>query len=302
MKAAAFDYVRAHTVTDALALLARHGESAKLVSGGQSLLPALNLRLMAPGILIDIAHIGELRGITVAGDVLRLGALTRHVDLQTSSDVALHAPLLTEAIGHVAHPAIRNRGTLGGNLAHADPASELPACLMALGATVRVIGARGERRMAARDFFTGVYATALEPGEILIGVDLPVRAPNGVQAFEELSRRSGDYAIVGLACAGQIATQISGAQLTALRLAYFAVGDHATLAAKASAALLNRPITADVIATAQVALADDLDPHNDPQATAAMRLHLARVLLARAIPKLLGASSPGLNNAGLKTA
>jgi aerobic carbon-monoxide dehydrogenase medium subunit len=290
MKAAAFDYVRASSLPEALNLLVQHGENAKLVSGGQSLMPALNLRLMAPGILIDIAHVAELRGINVAGSVLRIGALTRHVDLQTSPLVAKHAPLLTAAIGHVAHPAIRNRGTIGGNLAHADPASELPACLMALDATVRVIGPRGERQIAARAFFVGVYATALAIDEILIGVDVPVCHANSVFSFEELSRRSGDYAIVGLACAGQLA----GGQMTALNLAYFAVGDHATLATHAAAHLVGQAVTAASITAAQAALERDLDPHTDPQATPAMRLHLARVLLARALPKLLGAPIAGL--------
>jgi aerobic carbon-monoxide dehydrogenase medium subunit len=284
MKAAAFDYVRAHSLPEALALLTRHGDGAKLVAGGQSLLPALNLRLMAPSVLIDIAHVPELRGISITDDHLRIGALTRHVELQTSPLIAAHAPLLTQAIAHVAHPAIRNRGTLGGNLAHADPASELPACLLALEATLHVAGPQGTRDVAAHDFFTGVYTTALEPGDILLGVTLPVAKPGMVHAFHELSRRSGDYAIVGLACAGHF----TSGQFSTLNLAYFAVGDHAVLAKTAAAALTTRALTPDVITSAQSALAHDLDPHSDPQATAAMRLHLARVLLARALPVLTG--------------
>ena len=292
MKAAAFDYIRATGLANAVQLLVTHGDAAKLVAGGQSLLPALNLRLMAPGILIDIAHVPELRGIAVDGNVLRVGALTRHVELQSSPLIAEHAPLLRTAIAHVAHPAIRNRGTIGGNLAHADPASELPACMLALGATIRVTGPAGERLIAARDFFTGVYSTALRPDEILTGVDVPVRHAQDVFAFDELSRRSGDYAIVGLACAGRLV----GGQFAALSLAYFAVGDHATLATKAAAALTGRAITLAAIAEAQAALSQDLDPHDDPQATAAMRLHLARVLLVRAVPKLVGPSASGLKS------
>jgi aerobic carbon-monoxide dehydrogenase medium subunit len=284
MKAAAFDYVRASSLADAIDLLSRHGDGAKLVAGGQSLIPALNLRLMAPSVLIDIGRVEDLRGISVVAGTVQLGALTRHVELQTSPLIAEHAPLLRAAIAHVAHPAIRNRGTLGGNLAHADPASELPACLLALGATIRVAGPAGERRIAARDFFTGVYATALQPGEILAGVELPARQPGDVFAFDEFARRSGDYAIVGLACAGRL----TGGQFSTLNLAYFAAGDHAALATHAAAVLTGRAMTAGTIAAAQAALSQDLDPHNDPQATPAMRMHLARVLLGRAVATLMG--------------
>jgi aerobic carbon-monoxide dehydrogenase medium subunit len=289
MKAAAFDYVRAHSLPEALALLATHGDGAKLVAGGQSLLPALNLRLMAPSILIDIAHVQELRGVSIRADRLRIGALTRHVELQTSPLIAEHAPLLALAIAHVAHPAIRNRGTIGGNLAHADPASELPACMIALDATICIAGPKGQREIAARNFFTGVYETALAPGEILIAVDVPVQTTDAVFDFEELSRRSGDYAIVGLACAGRL---VDGT-LHALKLAYFAAGDHAVLAENAAAALIGRPITVDTITAAQAALSKDLDPHSDPQATAAMRRHLACVLLGRAAPRLIKHATTG---------
>jgi aerobic carbon-monoxide dehydrogenase medium subunit len=290
MKAAAFDYVRARTLAEAIGLLAQHGDGAKLVSGGQSLIPALNLRLMTPSLLVDLSHVPELKGIAVERGVLRLGAFTRHTELQRSPLVAEHAPLLTKAIEHVAHPAIRNRGTLGGNLAHADPASELPACMIALGATIRTAGANGEKLVAAKDFFTGVYATALEPGDILTGVDVPVRSADAVFAFDELSRRSGDYAIVGLACSGRI----NGGQFLSLNLAYFAAGDHAALATRAAAALTGCAVTHEAVAQARAALAQDLDPHSDPQATAAMRLHLAGVLLGRAIPTLTGQPLAGL--------
>src|ERR1700755_1421350 len=171
MKAAAFAYARATSVDNALELLAAHGDRAKVLSGGQSLMPAMNLRLLAPELLVDIGELAELRGIERDGDVLRIGALTRHVDLLRSPEIAAHAPLLTEAIAHVAHPAIRNRGTLGGSLAHADPASELPACMVALNATVIIRGQGGERRIAAQDFFTGVYETALLPEELLVAVE-----------------------------------------------------------------------------------------------------------------------------------
>src|SRR5579863_7011332 len=184
MKASAFSYARATSVGNALELLVAHGDRAKVLSGGQSLMPAMNLRLIAPELVVDIGGIAELRGITVGDGVLRIGALTRHVDLQRSPDVAAQAPLLTEAIAHVAHPAIRNRGTVGGSLAHADPASELPACMVALNATIVIAGPNGERRVAAKDFFRGIYETALSAQELLIAVEVPIAQKNSVHFFQ----------------------------------------------------------------------------------------------------------------------
>src|SRR3954463_9643672 len=174
MKASAFAYARATSVENALELLPDQGDRAKVLSGGQSLLPAMNLRLISPELVVDIGALAELRGITVSGDTLRIGALTRHADVARSPEIARHAPLLREAIAHVAHPAIRNRGTIGGSLAHADPASELPACMLALGATIFVRGSGDERRIAAEEFFTGIYETALSSQELLVAVELPV--------------------------------------------------------------------------------------------------------------------------------
>src|ERR1700726_2186095 len=185
MKASAFAYARATSIANALELLAAHGDKAKVLSGGQSLMPAMNLRLISPELVVDIGGITELRDIAVRGDVLTIGALTRHVDLLKSPEIAAHAPLLTEAIAHVAHPAIRNKGTLGGSLAHADPASELPACMLALNATIVIQGQAGERRVKAADFFTGIYQTALSPDELLIAVELPAARKNAAHFFHE---------------------------------------------------------------------------------------------------------------------
>src|ERR1700738_1195232 len=193
MKASAFSYARATSVVNALELLGEHGGNAEALAGGQSLMPAMNLRLISPELIVDIGEIAELRGIAVSGDVLAIGALTRHVDLARSLKIAEHAPLLTEAIAHVAHPAIRNRGTLGGSLAHADPASELPACMVALKATIIVRGPAGERRLAAEDFFTGIYETALSAQELLVAVEMPVAQPDSAHFFHEFARRHGDY-------------------------------------------------------------------------------------------------------------
>jgi carbon-monoxide dehydrogenase medium subunit len=251
MKAPAFDYVRATTVAHACALLAEHGPDARLLAGGQSLLPAMNLRLASPSVLIDIGRIGGLNGIERQCDVLRIGALAKHETVLRDATVANHVPLLTAALRHVAHPAIRARGTIGGNLAHADPASELPACMLALDAVIEAASPRGERRIAAEEFFTGLFQTALQPDEMLTAIEIPL--PAQPWFFQEIARRTGDYAIVGLAAAGT-------------RLAFFSVGD--------------RPVLR------QAGSALDLDPPGDLQATGAMRVHLAGVLRNRAMAVL----------------
>ncbi|MGZ3282605.1 MAG: FAD binding domain-containing protein [Xanthobacteraceae bacterium] len=283
MKASAFSYARATSVANALELLGAHGDRAKVLSGGQSLMPAMNLRLISPELIVDIGELAELRGITVSDDILRIGALTRHVDLQRSPEIAAHAPLLTEAAGHVAHPAIRNRGTLGGSLAHADPASELPACMVALNATIIVRGPRGERRIAAVDFFKGIYETGLSPDELLIAVDLPVGRKGSAHFFYEFARRHGDYAIAGLAAQAIV----DGGLFTDLRLAFFAVGDRPVLA-KAAHGLIGVPITPAVLSDTSAALGGELDPEEDQQASASMRRHLAKVLMRRCVAALLG--------------
>jgi carbon-monoxide dehydrogenase medium subunit len=292
MKAAAFAYARATSIDNALQLLAKHGEAAKVLSGGQSLMPAMNLRLISPDVIIDIGELSELKGIAMRGSTLHIGALTRHADLLRSSEIATHAPLLAEAVAHVAHPAIRNRGTIGGSLAHADPAAELPACMLALGAAIVVRGRRGERRIAAADFFTGIFETALGADELLVAVEVPIASKNSVHFFYELARRHGDYAIAGLA----VQALVEGGRFAALRLAYFALGDRPTLA-NVAGKLVNVTVTPALIQEISAVLAVELDPHEDQQASSAMRRHLARVLFARAVaalldrPELAGASA-----------
>jgi carbon-monoxide dehydrogenase medium subunit len=288
MKASAFAYARATSVANALDLLAAHGDRAKVLSGGQSLMPAMNLRLISPELIVDIGELTELRGIAVKGDVLTIGALTRHADLLRSSEIAAHAPLLAEAIAHVAHPAIRNRGTIGGSLAHADPASELPACMLALGATIVVRGSGGERRIGAEEFFIGIYETALSSHELLIAIELPVAQKHSAHFFHEFARRHGDYAIVGLAAQASVKDGI----FADLCLGFFAVGDRPVLA-KAAAKLIGSAVTPAALADAAQALDDELDPQEDQQASPAMRRHLAKVLLARGVAALL--DRPDLN-------
>ncbi|WP_287981346.1 xanthine dehydrogenase family protein subunit M [Acidiphilium sp.] len=273
MKPAPFDYVRAGSVAEAVGLLAAH-EGAKLLAGGQSLLPALNFRLSAPGLLVDIGRIADLRRIDVTATMLRIGAGCTHAMLLEAPEIAAHAPLIATALAHVAHPAIRSRGTIGGSLANADPAAELPACMLALDATIIAEGQAGARRIAAADFFTGLFETALEPGEILTAVEIPL-VPGRRYGFAELARRHGDYALVGLAAA---------AEGDAVRLGFFAVG-HAVLRAPAAERALADGVAG--IEAACAALAEDLPPHADPEISAPVRLHLARVLLRRVMKECL---------------
>jgi carbon-monoxide dehydrogenase medium subunit len=283
MKASAFSYARATSVASALELLVAYGDKARVLSGGQSLIPAMNLRLISPELIVDLGEIAELRGIAVRGGVLRIGALTRHVDLLRSPEIAAHAPLLTEGVAHVAHPAIRNRGTLGGSLAHADPAAELPAGMVALNATIVVRSQTGERRIAAGDFFTGIYETALSAQELVIAVEIPIAQQNSAHFFHEFARRHGDYAIAGLAAQATV----RGGLFTDLRAAFFAVGDRPILA-KAATKLINVSVTPTILAEASTTLGQELDPQEDQQASAAMRRHLAKTLLARCVSALLG--------------
>jgi aerobic carbon-monoxide dehydrogenase medium subunit len=213
------------------------------------------------------------------------------VDIQRSPEVATHAPLLTEAIAHVAHPAIRNRGTIGGNLAHADPASELPACMVALNATIIISGPKGERRVAAGDFFKGIYETELSPQELLIAIELPVAPDSSAHFFQEFARRKGDYALAGLAAEAIV----DGGILTELRMAFFAVADRPVLA-KATKALIGVTVTRAVLSEASAALGEELDPEEDQQASAPMRRHLAKLLMRRGVAALLGRSD--LNGGG----
>jgi aerobic carbon-monoxide dehydrogenase medium subunit len=243
----------------------------------------MNLRLISPELIVDISGIGELRGIVRRGEVLSIGALARHVDLLKSPEIAAHWPLLTNAVAHVAHPAIRNRGTIGGSLAHADPASELPACMLALEATIIIRGQVGERRVRAKDFFRGIYETALSADELLVAVELPVARANAAHFFHEFARRHGDYAIAGLAAQANVKDGV----FTDLRMAFFAVGDRPVLS-DAVNKLVNADITPALMVAASAALDQELDPHDDQQASSSMRRHLARLLLTRCVSTLLG--------------
>ncbi|PWS36765.1 molybdopterin dehydrogenase [Falsiroseomonas bella] len=287
MKWPAFAYVRASTLDEVWRLQAQHGEGARVLAGGQTLLATLAFRLSEPDVLVDITRIAALRGISVQGGRLRIGALTRHAELGRDPLVAQHAKLLAEAVPFIAHPAIRNRGTIGGSLAYADPAAELPSCVVALDATLVLVSARGERRVATRDFFTGLLQTALEPGELIAAIEVPLPDASRRSAIVEVARRSGDYAMAGLAVALSLDT---GMRVSAPRLVYFGVGNGPVSAARAAAALEGRALGAESIAAAQAALAGDLDPPADLHGPPAMKLHLARVLTARALQRFLPAT------------
>ncbi|CCD83699.1 carbon monoxide dehydrogenase medium subunit, coxM-like protein [Bradyrhizobium sp. ORS 285] len=282
MKARAFSYFRARTIDEALDAAARSGDEARFIAGGQSLVPALALRLQAPRLLIDINHIDDLCGVRREGEWLRIGALTRHCQMLTEPLIGEFAPLLRAAAPYVAHPAIRNRGTLGGSVALADPASEFPAVVLALGAEMEIAGPAGRRRVGADEFFIDLFETALAPGELLVAVHVPLLRANQRIAFDELARRRGDYALVGC---GMIAT-VEQDLIADIRIALFSVGNVPTRAKSAEAALAGTRLDADRISAAQAALGGDLAPDDSDDVPAAMRLHLARVLLGRLLGRL----------------
>ena len=279
MKSAAFEYHRATSVDEALACMARYEGQAQWLAGGQSLLAMMNLRLAQPPALIDIRGIPGLNEIRQTGGTVRIGALCTHHQIQQSALVQDALPLLAQAVPHVAHLAIRHVGTIGGSLALADPAAEYPAVVQALKGVLVAQGPSGERRIPVDDYFVGLYQTALQPGELLTAVELPVAKPGQRFHFDELSRRRGDYGLVGLACAAQVHAGL----LSDVRLSFLAVGDGPVLATRAMAVLNGKTLDETLIRAAQQALESDLQPAGDLQATAATKLHCARVLLGRAL-------------------
>jgi carbon-monoxide dehydrogenase medium subunit len=282
VKPAPFDYVAPETLEEALETLAVRGDDAKVLAGGQSLLPVLNFRLAQPALLVDINRIAALDFVRATGDGgLAIGALARQRRLEREPAVARRAPLLAEALPWVAHPQIRSRGTLGGSLAHADPAAELPAVALALDATVRLARRGGERTLAARDLFTGLFATALAPDELLVELSIPPAPPRSGSAFVELARRHGDYALAGAAAR---VTLDENDRCRAARLVLVALGDGPVDARRAAAALAGSALDAAALrAAAAVAAAEEIDPAGDLHASAEFKRHLARVLAERAL-------------------
>ena len=277
MKPAPFAYAKARSLDEAIGLLATRSE-ARLLAGGQSLLASLNMRLSAPRILIDINGIAGLNTIVKTDGMLEIGALVRHAQAERSRDIAEHAPLIARALPHIAHPAIRNRGTIGGSIAFADPAAELPACLLALHGEIDVTGPKGKRTVKAEDFFKGLFETALGPQDVLTAIRVPAATAQSRVGFAEFAMRRGDYAMVGLAASARA----DGKGLADVRLAYFGVGATPLRAKQAEAALADSKVDAAI-----AALDNDLDPPDDIQATGAAKKHLAKVLLRRVARQLL---------------
>jgi carbon-monoxide dehydrogenase medium subunit len=277
LKPAPFAYAKAQSLDHAVALMAEYTD-ARLLAGGQSLIATLNMRLSAPRLLVDINGLDALKRITITNGMVEIGALVRHAEAEHSPEIATHAPLLALALPHIAHPAIRNRGTIGGSIAFADPAAELPACLLALAGEVDIRGPDSPRSVKAEDFFKGLFETALGPADVLTAIRIPAAQPDRRYGFAELARRHGDYALVGLAAAARA----DGARLTDVRLAYFGVGATPVLARHAAAALQDGAADAAV-----AALTRDIDPQDDVQASAAAKRHLAGVLLRRVVRQLM---------------
>lgn len=283
MKPAPFDYLVPETLTAVLAALTQHGDEAKLLAGGQSLIPAMNFRLARPGVLVDINRLeGELAYIkTTANGGLRLGALTRHYQVERSPLVAQHDPLLQQMMPHIAHPQIRNRGTLGGSLAHADPAAELPLWAVARQAMLTIQSERGSRQVAASDFFTGLFATDLAADEMVTEIAVEPLPPRSGTGFVEMARRHGDYALAGVAA---IATLAADGSCAAARLVCLNVGEVPQVAEQAAAILVGKQPTAVLFAAAaDIAARDEIDPTDDIHASAAYKRHLVRVLTQRAL-------------------
>ncbi|HJR33812.1 MAG TPA: xanthine dehydrogenase family protein subunit M [Gemmatimonadales bacterium] len=291
MKPPEFGYHRPASLPDALALLGAHA-GAKPLAGGQSLIPAMNFRLAAPAALVDLNQLTELSGITESADGgLAIGAMTRHSAVERSPLVRARAPLLSLAMPFIAHSQIRSRGTLGGSLAHADPAAELPAVMVALDAGLTLESTRGSRTIPAGEFFTGLFATALESGELITRVEIPPPLPGSGAAFLELARRHGDYALVGVAV---VVTRDAG-RVGGVRIVLFSVGEGPVRAGAAERALTGSAGDSAAIRAAAEAIQQDIDPPSDIHASAAYRRQLATVLTGRALAAALeraGESNP----------
>jgi carbon-monoxide dehydrogenase medium subunit len=281
VKPAPFAYAKARTIDHAIELLGSQAES-KLLAGGQSLVATLNMRLSHPTLLVDINDIGGLDGIALRNGHIEIGALVRHAQAERSAEIARHAPLIALALPHIGHPAIRNRGTIGGSLAFADPAAELPACLVALAGEVDIAGPQGRRTVKGDDFFKDLFETALTPHDVLTAIRVPAASAETRVGFAEFARRHGDYAMVGLAACARA----DGKRLGDVRLAYFGVGSTAVRARHAEAALAAGDVDAAV-----TMLSKDLNPPDDVQASGPVKSHLAGVLLRRVARQLNEARS-----------
>ena len=290
MKPASFKYYRPRTVDEALALLAEYAGDAKPLAGGQSLIPAMNFRLATPAVLVDLNALGDLAYIKDGPDGLRLGGMTRQRAVERSDMVARQAPLVTETMPFIAHAAIRNRGTVGGSLAHADPAAELPAVMLALNARFDLRGSKAARSVAAHEFFLGLFTTAIEPGELLTDITIPKTPRRAGFAFQEISRRHGDFALAGAAAAVALDEQ---GRCASARIALFSIGDRPMLAEHATGILQGQAPSAEAITAAADAAANtDIDPSSDIHASVKYRRQLANVLTRRVLERAFARAKP----------
>jgi carbon-monoxide dehydrogenase medium subunit len=282
MKAPNFAYTKPATLSDALAALSAHAGTAVPLAGGQSLMATLNLRLSAPELLVDLGGLDELRGITENADVVRIGALMTHNEVAQSPIVRRALPLMAEAIRHVGHVAIRNRGTLGGSLAYADPAAEMPACCVALNAVLIVAGSAGRREIPAAQFYRGLFDTALEPGELIVEILLPKQRSGQSWGFAELSRRHGDFALAGIAAV----IEQDDACIRSARLVYFGCADCARLTKGVAERLAGEHLPLGTCDWLADAIAADLQPVDTPGLKARTKIQLATVLTRRTLNDL----------------
>jgi carbon-monoxide dehydrogenase medium subunit len=280
MKPAPFKYIAASSLEHALSLKAEHGDDAKFLAGGQSLMPAMNFRLARPAILIDINEIGDLAGIRPSPAATRVGPVTRYRTLQRDASFARDFALIAEALPHIAHPQIRNRGTIGGNLSHADPASEFPAIALALGARFNVQTARRERWIEASDFFVGALTTDLQADEMLVEIELPLPRPRTGCCFMEIARRRGDFAIVGVAV---MMTLGERDECTHVSMAFCGVGETPIDASSAAEILIGQTPGEQAIRDVAAAVQTMIDPGGSVHATADYQRHIAGVLTERAL-------------------
>lgn len=292
MKPSRFAYHDPTTIEEVLDLLHLHGDEAKVLAGGQSLIPVLNMRLTSPKVLIDLGRLPMLAFIREEAGSLSIGAMTRHAQVERSALVRERQPLLAEAIGQVGHPQIRNRGTIGGSLAHADPAAELPAVLLALDGSVVLQGRTGRREVAAADLFHGLFTTAIQPGELLTEVRVPGLPERTGWAFVELARRYGDFALAGVACTLTLAPDGS---IAGCRLVLTGVGGGPVRAAEAELSLVGQAPSARLFAEAAALVQAEVEPESDLHATAEYRSHLAGVLTERALGQALARVNGGIS-------
>ena len=298
MKPAPFEYIAPTTVEEALGHLTEHGYDAKVLAGGQSLIPMMNFRLAQPAVLVDLNKLADLSFIRSEKDgELRIGAMTRHYQVEHDDLVAEHAPLIHEAMPKIATPQIRSRGTFGGSIAHADPAAELTTICVALDGRFRCQSARGERWVPATEFFLGMFTSVLEPDEMLVEIAIPPMAPRTGWALEEEARRAYDFALVGV---GAVVTLDEQDRCERARLVFLSVGDGPVEAVKATEMLLGKEITPDLIRAAAEAVTEELDPSADIHASVKYRLHLARVLARRALEKAFARATVPGNQAALE--